>query len=266
MSVEAEDIGSILRNESAQVSTETTDVTAEPSSAAVEAPEAKEQPRAADGKFAKAEAVEAKPEAEKRATTPADVPAIIEERRKRQELQKQLEALKQQNPQKTPSVFEDEDAAFKARTSDLDQQWRERFYKQSVKLAQLSYKEAYTEAETAFMDAAERDPRLYEGLRSADDPGEYIYSLGLQIKELADVGGDFGKYKAKLTEGYKAQMSEKDARIAALEAQLAEATKVKQQLDSLPTSLNGKPTGQAKATDPDVDNIKSIARFGNQHR
>lgn len=270
MSVEAEDISSILRNEDAPVETrvETTDVKAEPSSAAPETKETKEQSRGQDGKFTKAEPetkVEAKPEvkAEPRQTTAADVPAIIEERRKRQELQKQLDALRAQSPEKVPSVLDDEEAAFNARNSQLDSQWRDRFYRQSVKIARLTHNSDYSEAETAFMDAAERDPRLYDGLRNAEDPGEYIYSIGLQIKELADVGGDFGQYRAKLTAGHAAALAEKDARIQALEAQLADANKTK--LETLPTSLNGKPTG-SRASEDDGDDLKSITRFGNQSR
>lgn len=216
------------------------------------------------GRFTKAEEKPAEKPAEK---PKADVAAIIDERRKRQAAEARLaEALKsQQKPEAKPSVFENEDAAISARVDERNQPIREAIYKLSVKTARAIYKDAYTEAETAFMEAAEKDERLLEGLRASDDPGEYIYSMGIHVRELADVGGDLMKYRDKVTASMKGELETRDARIKALEAELAAAKQAQTELESIPRSLNGTssgPTPKAGAGDP--EDIRYIVRFGSK--
>lgn len=240
---------------------------AAPSAAKEEAPVEKGQPRDEGGKFAKAETE--KPEEkplEKPVEKPrADVAAIMDERRKRQALEAELKQLREQQPAKKPSVFENEDEAFTSRVSEGTRELREQLYTQSVEIAQLKYKGAFAEAQNAFAEAAEADPRLYEGLRAARNPGEYIYSVGLQIRELADVGGDFVKYREKLTGSMQTQLSEKDARIKALETELDAMKKAQADLDAVPRSLNSASSGAAaKGEQADDEPIEKLVRFGNK--
>lgn len=205
------------------------------------------------------------PEAEKKTEKPElsrrDVAAIIDERRKRQELEAKLKEY-QNKPQEKPSVFEDEDKAISVRLDEGTRTLRETLFKQSVKLARMEHKDAYAEAETAFMEAAEADPRLYESLRNSDDPGEYIYHIGLQIKELSDVGGDFIKYREKVSSQYKVKLSEQEQQIAALKAENEALKKAQQDLETLPRSLNKATSVTApKIGEQDPEDIKSIVRF-----
>lgn len=228
---------------------------------------ADEKPRGEDGKFKKAEeSAKADPKAEP-AKPRADVAAIIDERRKRQAIQKELDELRSGKPAAKPSVLEDEDRAFSTRIDEGTRPLREQNYKLSTKVARLQYGDAYGEAEEAFAQAAEGDERLIAGLRASDDPGEYIYTVGLQIKELADVGGDFVKYRQKITADSRTQLAERDTRIKALEGQLAELTQKMTDLEQLPRSLNSKSSGAApKAGSADPEDLRSIARFNNQSR
>jgi hypothetical protein len=227
--------------------------------------ETTEKARDESGKFKATEkAVETAAKVEEKPTTRADVAAIIDERRKRQALEKQLRELQSAKSAERPSVFDNEDAAISVRVEEALRPIKEANYKLSVKAARKEHGEVYAEAEQAFADAAESDPRLYEGLRSSDDPGEYIFSLGLQIKELAGVGGDFVKYREKVTGELSGKLGERDKQIATLTAQVEALTKAQKDLETLPRSLNSKPSGSPAASDADDVDIKTLVRFGNK--
>jgi cell division protein FtsB len=225
------------------------------------------------GKFAKAgEApaqVEAKP-AEPQKAEPAkvrpDVAAIIDERRKRQALEAELQQLRQQVQQPTakPSVFEDEDAAISARVQEHLAPLREGLFYQSMRSAKLTHGAEFEAAEAAFAEEAERNPQLVAQLRASHDPGEFVFAEGLRIKEMADVNGNFLQYREKLTAGHAAALAEKDTRISALQAELDALKKTNADLQSLPRSLNKSPSGAPKAGEEDDEDIGSIVRFNNR--
>ncbi len=250
---------------------ETTDVKDDKSTAATSAAESNEtiekdqkEARARDeaGKFAK---VETKVETKEDKPRP-DVAAIIDERRKRQAAEARLREIEGKQATQRTSVLEDEDKAFSQRINEGTRGLREQNYKLSVRLARIEHGEAFSEAETAFAEAAERDDRLIAGLQASDDPGEYIYSLGLQIKELASVGGDFVKYRQKITADSTKQLADRDARIKALEGELEATKKAKADLEALPTSLNSKGSSASSKDVGEDDSIANIARFGNKQR
>lgn len=268
MSVEAESIQSIL-GESPFV---TGEITAPPAvETKTEAPveEAKEQEAKAErsrdegGRFAKAEEKAETPEKPaKQQMSSAEVAAIIDERRKRQALESELAQLRreQSKPTEKPSVFDNEDAAITSRVQEANQPLREAVYKLSVKAARGVYKD-FDEAAEAFAEASGRDPRLIEGLRASDDPGEYIYTMGIHVRELADVGGDLMKYRDKVTAASQAKLDEQTKQIAALTAEIETLKKSQAELAAVPRSLNALPSGAVKATDQDADDINSIVRF-----
>jgi hypothetical protein len=270
MSVPQESIGDILSGKAevsapVEVKAETTDVKAAPSAAEqkteVDKAEKAAQARDEAGKFAKVETPE-EPQKQR-----AEVAAIIDERRKRQAAEKRLAEIEAQKPATIPSVFDNEDAAIRTRVDEGTKLLREQNYNLSVRLARMEHGDAFSEAEQAFAEAIEQDPRLLEGLRTARDPGEYIFTLGLQIKELADVGGDFLKYREKVTGALKGEVSSRDERIKALEAQVEALTKSKSELEQIPTSLNARAsasTGNAEAVTQEP--LSQLTRFGKPNR
>jgi hypothetical protein len=270
MSVEAESIQSIL-GESPFVTGETAAppaVETKPEAPAEIKQEATEQKpdrvRDETGKFAKAEEKTEKPAEKPAETKPrADVAAIIDERRKRQALEQELVQLRQAQakPTERPSVFENEDAAIRSRMDEHSAPVREAIYKLSVKTARAIYKDSFDEAAQAFADASDRDPRLIAGLQASDDPGEYIYTMGIHVRELADVGGDLMKYRDKVTAASQSKVDEQSKQIAALTAELDSLKKSQAELSAVPRSLNGLPSTPVKAGDEDADDIHSIVRF-----
>lgn len=285
MSTTEESLSDILKNPAAPADPVTDVKTAPKGEAAPSAATEDKTPARDDsGKFAKTDTktepkadekvVDKAPDkaAEKTPDKPAkepraDVAAIIDERRKRQAAEQRVRELETKTPEKKASVFEDEDRAINQRVEEASRPLRESLYKQSVKIARLTYKDAYGEAEQAFIEAAEKDERLITALRNADDPGEYIYSTGIQIRELSDVGGDFLKYREKITSGLTYELTKRDGRINALEAELATMKKTQSDLDALPKSLNNRATGVTptpQAGEGDDESIKSIVRFGKQ--
>lgn len=240
-------------------------------SAAAEAPadvEAKARARDEAGKFTKAEPKEepAK-EAPAKETTPADVPAILAERRRRQAVEQELAALRAQsqtNPAPPPSVFENEDAAIRARVDEAVRPLKERFFNQSIRAAQAIYKGDFDAAYKSFAEASEKDPRMIQALQESEDPGEYIYMHGMFHKELAGVNGNLIEYRKQVVGDMEGKLSERDKTIASLQAEIATLKQSQQDLDNVPRSLNSTSSGAApKAGTEDPEDIKSIARFGN---
>lgn len=267
MSVEAESIQSIL-GESPFVTGEPPAPPAEetktepPVEVKPEAEEKSERSRDESGRFAKSE--EKPPEKPaKQSLSSAEIAAIVDERRKRQALETELASLRQQQtkPAEKPSVFDNEDEAISVRVAEGNRPLRETLFNQSIKIAQLTYKDAYQEAAQAFLNASERDPRLIIGLQQSDDPGEYIYTMGIHVRELADVGGDLMKYRDKVTAASQAKLDEQSRQIAALTAEIDTLKKSQAELAAVPRSLNSLPSTPAKAGDADADDINSIVRF-----
>jgi hypothetical protein len=144
-------------------------------------------------------------------------------------------------------------------TAELDG----KFFRLSLKAAKAGRAD-YDEAGAAFAEAAKRDPRLVDALRADDDPGELIYAIGTQIRELSDVGGDILAYRSKVTAesaakltALEAQSKAKDAEIEALKRQLSELSTVGR---SLNTTTSARPVA---AHDADEDDVRTIVRFGN---
>lgn len=273
MSASEESLGDILRNPAPPVATPT-DVkpveTTEAAPSAAEKPETAEAKasRARDeaGKFTKAEP-KAEPAKEPvKETTPADVPAILAERRKRQAVEQELAALRAQSqtkPTPPPSVFENEDMAIRARVDEAVRPLKERFFNQSIRAAQATYKGDFEAAYQSFSEASEKDPRMIQALQESDDPGEYIYMHGMFHKELAGVNGNLIEYRKQVVGDMESKLTEKDTRISALQAEIDALKKAQLELEGIPRSLNNASSGAApKAGSEDDNDLKSIVRFG----
>lgn len=213
------------------------------------------QTRDESGKFAKTE-----PEkSEKPPLSKADVAAIIDERRRRQEAEDKLRALTQDKPK--TDIFENPEQAIQERLDEKLAPINERFFKMSMKAAKTG-RDDFEEVAGVFAEAAEKDPQLWNAFRSSDDPGEYAYSIGKQLRELGDVGGDITKYREKVTSEMRAELTKRDEQINALRAQLEAVQKSQSELSSVPRSLNNKGSGASpKSEDADPEDITQIVRF-----
>lgn len=191
--------------------------------------------------------------------------ALRAERERRRQLEARLKELESAKPAEKVSIFEDEDKGIAQRVSEASRPLREANFNMSVKLARLTYKDDFGKAETAFFDSAEQDPRLYEQLRAASDPGEFIMTVGTQIAELAPVGGDFVKYREKVTSELKGELSKRDEQIKALSAEVERMKKAQADLEAIPRSLNkGNESAPRTTAEADDDDLHSIVRFGNK--
>lgn len=171
------------------------------------------------------------------------VAALQEERRKRQEAE---ERLRQAEPQKPKtSVFEDEDKAILERVDAQLLPWKDRFFKFSVKAAKVG-RDDYDAIAQVFSEAAAQDPRLATQLRDHDDPGEFIYSVGKQLHELGDVGGDITKYREKVESEWKGKFGELETRLKALEAENKALKESRDRQSKIPQSLNSEQSASPK--------------------
>lgn len=234
-----------------------------------EAPAQKEEPKAESPKETKPETVrdehgrftkqDDKPEKPK---VNREVAGIIDERRKRQELEVELAKLREAKPK--TDIWEDPEKAISERLDEKLQPLQARYFNLSMKTAQRLH-EDFQEVAEVFAEKAQSDSRLVQAMRESDDPGEYIYTVGLQLKELGDVGGDFAKYKEKVTGELKAELAERDTKLAAMAAELDALKKQQSELAAIPRSLNrGSEPAPRSIAESDPDDLKSLVRFGNK--
>lgn len=175
------------------------------------------------GRFAKGEQIDGRTQ------------ALREERRKRQELEARLAQFEAEKPK--TDFFENPQQAFKENLDSELAPIREKFFRLSLKAAR-AIRSDFDEVSEAFAQAAEADPRLHEALRQADDPGDYIYVVGKQIRELADVGGDITKYREKVEGEWKGRYGELETRFKALESEIATLKASREKAALVPQSTN----------------------------
>lgn len=135
--------------------------------------------------------------------------AVLDERKKRQALEAELEALKraQQQPEaKKVDLFEDpegyqkhvEQSIQKARIEDRISLSREIF---------ASMKEDYEEAEAAFIDMAKQFPQLVDEMLAAPVPAKFAYEQGKKALAFNEMKAfDADAYKAKLREELRSEL------------------------------------------------------------
>lgn len=222
-----------------------------------------EKPRDDKGRFAKSESQDSKPEPEAKPEPTAPIAALQDERRKRQELEAKLRELtaKQEEKPKT-DFFHDPEKAFQERTQSALNPLQEKFFRMSMRVAEQLHADDFSVAAESFSKAIEQDPRLLVEWRNADDPGEYAYRVGMQFKELSDVGGDLRAYRQKIEGGVKGQLDEAQKQIAALRAELDTIKKTREEVSQVSESLNSQASRSAALADTDPDDITTLVRFG----
>lgn len=145
-----------------------------------------------------AEAAPPAAEAPKEVPQPSDhvpVRALQEERRKRQDLEKQLAEMKQAQPAEVrPNLFEDPDSWEKALDARLEQrlasvrQESEQKFLTLVEQAAKARHADFDDVAMVFAQAAQVTPGLVEEARNAPDPAEFIYRAGLNLKRVQEAG------------------------------------------------------------------------------
>lgn len=234
---------------------------AEPEKSETKEPETKAPSRDDSGRFAKTEAKE-EPKQEPKDELDGRTVALRAERERRRQLEARLRELEAKPPEAKVSIFEDEEKGVTQRVQEHLRPLRETNFNMSMKLARLTYKDDFDKAEQAFSEAAESDARLYEQLRSSADPGEFIYTIGTQIAELGPVGGNFAKYREKITGEFKGELSRRDEQIKALTAEIESLKKSQEALESIPRSLNkGTESAPRSKAEADPEDIHSLVRF-----
>lgn len=203
---------------------------------------------------------EPKPE-DKPAITKADVAAIIDERRKRQQLEQEVAALRQQAQKPKTDIFENPDVAIGERLQERLAPLEDTIFQLQVALAKTQMPN-FDDAALAFFQAAQNDPIMKHQADTAPDQLQYIYREGMRLKELGDVGGDITKYREKVTAESRLEVAKRDEQIAALTAKLEAIEKAQSELAAVPRSLNAMQSGASpKATDADPEDIRDIVRF-----
>lgn len=200
---------------------DTQEAVEEPAEQTPEAPA--EEPKAAEEK--PQESGEAK-EPEKEDSTPESESwtkaAVMDERRKRQALERELEQLRKPKAEpKRPDVFEDPDGAF----SHMQQQFQQELATQRIAMSRDNMqmlKPDYDDMEQVFIKMAEDNPALVEQMRSHPNPARFAYEQATKHREYQQMQ-DVDSYKAKLREEVKAELLKEMEADKAKEAQKDEA-------------------------------------------
>jgi len=170
--------------------------------------------------------------------------ALHAERERRREVEAQLAEL-----QKKPrtSVLEDEDKAFSERLSEATRPFVQRLFNMSVAAAKrVPGREDYQDVYEFMNEEVQKHPELMRDIDAAEDPGEFIYSLGKTRKELAAVGGDITKLREQATASVQKELTAAKERIRALEAEVAAKKESEEKRSKIPSSTNTEQSGSPK--------------------
>ena len=194
-----------------------------------------------------------KTEAEKPETKPAEPPKVetppqqqytdkeralianvLEERRKRQELEAKFKALEEKKPAEPAQDFwQDPDGWVKSQQAALKAEAMRSHASTTLKVSEMLARGKYQDFDAAvavFGELAEQTPGLGEQMLSSPDPAEFAYRTGKNHKELREAGSldalkaRFEKEaRIKIEAEYKEQAEKRAAERAALPPSLSDA-------------------------------------------
>jgi hypothetical protein len=230
-----------------------------PEAPKVEIPEVKGEPEAeveTEAKEAAPPAAEPAKAEEKKPLSPADVAAIIDERRKRQAAEQRVRELESKaEPQEKPDFWTDPEKVVTERVESAVKPIKERFFKMSVESAAAKHSD-FNDAVEAFDKLIEANPTLRREWMESEDPGEFIYQVATNTPE----------HREKALTSLKEELASRDQRLAALEAELKALKDSKTQLSEVPKSLNKVASGNPSIEETDDEDTKDIVRFGTKTR
>lgn len=172
--------------------------------------------------------------------------AVLDERRKRQALEAELQQLKQgQQPapeeQKADWYGDPEKAA-----QTMQQQLSQQAFNTKLELSQDMMRgqfEDYDDLETEFVDLAKQDPRLIQEMQQAPNPARFAYETAKKAREY-EAMKDVDSYKAKLRQQVEAELRKE------LEAeQQQKAEKQQRKRDAIDPSLASSTSNGLKSDD-----------------
>jgi hypothetical protein len=164
------------------------------------------------------------------------IKVVHEERRKRQELERQLAELTKQrtappaqqqaqpqaqHPQapmpdlpERPDPWIDPEGAMAWDRAAMQQQIQTQVFETRTVLSRemmMSSKPDFQEVEAIFIEAARRAPHLVEALKAHPMPAKYAYETGLKIKAWNEIGDDPAAYKQRVREELEAERGQQQA-------------------------------------------------------
>lgn len=157
--------------------------------------------------------------------------AAEEERRKRQELERELAQYRQPKQEKTEekkTFWDDPEGYFKSHEEKIAKRETALTLNVSEKLARSRYKD-FDEKVEVFAESLKSTPGLHAEWLASPDPAEFAYRHGARVKEIREVG-DIDKYRekieketrAKLEAEFKAKQEELEKARAALPGSLSD--------------------------------------------
>lgn len=167
-------------------------------------------------------------------TVPMD--ALLDERRKRQELEHRLQALEAGKPaeEDKPSFFEDPEAALKNLRQEIEAGRIDDRVNLSVEFAKSRHDDFEDVMGKAWPNLVRSNPEIMNAAAQSPNPGEYAYQACKRALVMQEVGGDPAAFRQKIyDEAFEA------GKKAALEEKVAQAEKDAALQESLPESLAG---------------------------
>lgn len=188
--------------------------------APVEQPEAPAQPRDENGKFA-AKDTGVEPQETASSEPPSDklppdtFKGLKEEREKRQKLEQELEALRQQiqaaqyqePPAPPPSIWEDEQGAFQAHAQAIAAQTSLNARLDMSEMLASQAHDDFDQMKAKFVEMMQMNPSLQQKVLAAKHPWEEAYRIAKNAATIEELGAtDLDALKAKLREELLAEV------------------------------------------------------------
>jgi hypothetical protein len=170
--------------------------------------------------------------------------AVKDERRKRQELEKELESLKQkqQEPKELPDVFDDQKAFVESIRSEFQQELGNAKL-EVARSMMMEFHDDYEAMEAKFIDLAKENPTLRDQAMKEANPAKFAYQQAKKYEEYQKVQ-DVDAYKEQLRNEMRAE----------IEAEIKGTQQVKaKKASNLTPSL-----ANARASDKEVHNSVTL--------
>lgn len=188
--------------------------------------------------------------------------AVLDERRKRQDLERRAEAAERRLAEldaapkpKRPDLFEDPDGALSFVEQELGNKFKAETQSIKIEFARelmRSVKHDYDVVEAEFLEAAKQNPLLMNDLAQATNPAKYAYETGLKLREHAELK-DTDKMRARLRDELRAEL------LAELQAE-GEGKQAKRQAVQTPSLAAA--TSKGGFSEPSEDSLSSLTRLG----
>jgi len=169
--------------------------------------------------------------------------AVLDERRKRQALQAELEQLKNQKPVEVPDIFTDQNAY----TDYINQSVSDQVFRARVEMSQEFMRmqdSNYDDKETQFYEMATQNPLLVEQVKAHPMPARFVVDTVNKANELKKLE-NIDEYKAKLRAEMEADIRKE------LGAEMESKAKQSEQLSSITPSLAN--ARSSNASDKPID-------------